>query len=310
MEIIFLLLVILASFAVLLKSADYIIFGITNYAKKLGLSDAIIGLIVVSMAASSPEIITSISGFLVGDLGVALGTIIGSNMVHLTLIIGTLSLIGKKINLSSEIFQDAKLIIFCLFALPFILMSDGTLSRIDGIILVVCFFGYLGFLWKKEGTLGKIKKNVKLEMLYKDAIVFLGSLIALLIAGQILVYGVVNLSNALNVSSYFISLVLIGIGSTLPDFIVCLQSIKQKHQGVGVGDLLGSTMIELLLFLGIVAIIKPLVIEWTSVMTAAAFLIISFGLLLIFLQKKIVTWKHGLVMVGIYLLFIVMQYFV
>ncbi|MBI5065030.1 sodium:calcium antiporter [Candidatus Woesearchaeota archaeon] len=310
MEIIFLSLVILASFAVLLKSADYIIFGITNYAKKLGLSDAIIGLVIVSMAASSPEIITSISGFLVGDLGVAMGTIIGSNMVHLTLIIGTLSLIGKKINLSSEIFKDAKLIIFCLFILLFILMSDGTLSRIDGIILLACFFGYLGFLWKKEGTLGKIKKNVKLDRLYMDALVFLGSLISLLIAGQILVYGVVNLSNALNVSSYFIALVLIGVGSTLPDFMVCLQSIKQKHQGVGVGDLLGSTIIEFLLFFGIVAVIKPLVIEWTSVMIAAAFLIVSFGLLLIFLQNKVVTWKHGLVMVGIYLLFIGLQYYI
>ncbi len=309
MEVILLLLIIAASLAILLKSADHIILGISKYAKILGLSDALIGLLVVSMAASLPEVISSISGLIAGNIEVAAGALIGTNMVHLALVVGVLSLVGKKMNLSCEVLEDSKLLIFGLFILPFIVMSDGVLSRPDGLLLLGSFIIYVVFLWEKEGTLGKIKKNVKLEKIWKEVLIFAGGLVALLIAGRVLVYGVVNLSAALQISTYFITLIIIGIGSALPDFVVGLQSVFRKHQEIGIGDFIGSTMLQFLLYLGVVALIHPLTIDFKNTILAAIFLITSMGVLLLFLNKKEITWKHGLILIGIYLLFIGSQFY-
>lgn len=306
--LIFYSIVILASIILLFKAAELIVYGISNYAKKLGLSDAIIGLVVVAMAASLPEMIASVTGLAIDENDVALGTIIGTNMVHTALVVGLLSIIGKKMNLECKILDRSKLMIWALFVLPFILMSDGMLSRADGIILVAAFIGYIAVLWKKEGTLGKIKKNIQLKTIYKDSIVFIGSLLALLIAGAILVFGAVRFAGVLKIPAYFISIVVIGAGSAIPDLAVGLKSVFQKHQEIGIGDILGSTMIEFLLFFGIVSIIQPLKIDISNILIAGIFLISSVTLLLYFLRRKFMTWKEGLLMVGIYVAFVVVEW--
>ncbi|MEK6858175.1 MAG: hypothetical protein AABX39_06315 [Nanoarchaeota archaeon] len=306
--LIFYIVVILASIVLLFKAADLIVYGISNYAKKLGLSDAIIGLVVVAMAASLPEMIASVTGLAIDEIDVTLGTIIGTNMVHAALVVGLLSIIGKKMNLECEILDKSKLLIWALFVLPFILMSDGMLSRADGIILVAGFIAYITVLWKKEGTLGRMKKNVTFKTIYKDSIIFIGSLLALLIAGALLVFGGVRFANLLDIPAYFISLVVIGLGSAIPDLAVGLKSVFQKHQEIGIGDILGSTMIEFLLFFGVVAIFHPLKIDVSNILTAGIFLITSMTLLMYFLKKKVMTWKEGLIMVGIYLLFVVVEW--
>src|SRR3990167_10348197 len=98
-------LVILASLVLLYLSADYLVDGISNYAKKLGLSDAIIGLVVVAMAASAPEIISSLSGFASGKTSVGIGTILGTNIIHAAFALGLVALVMGKIKLEPTIFS-------------------------------------------------------------------------------------------------------------------------------------------------------------------------------------------------------------
>lgn len=310
MQIIWLILIIIASLVLILKSADYIILSISRYAKTLGLSDAIIGLLVVSFATSSPELITSLSGLIAGNASLTMGTLIGNNMVHLALIMGLFSILGKKINLKCKVLEKSKFLIFGLFILPFILMSDGVLSRADGLLLFGSFITYLIYLWQKEGTLGKIKKKVKLDLIWRDALIFIGGIVTLFIASQLLVYGVIHLSRILKISTYFVALTVIGFGLTVDDLAVIFKSLRKKHHEIGLGNIIGSVMIEFLFFLGIAALIKPLIIPLWSVLTASIFLISSMGFLLIFLKNKVLTWKGGLTLVIIYLLFLVTQYFV
>ncbi len=160
---IFFVSVIVASLLILSRSANWIIYGITRYAKKLGLSDALIGLFVISLAASLPEIIAAIMGLIMGAEDITFGTLIGTNMVHLALVTGVLSLVGKKISLECKILEKSKLLILGLLILPFLLMSDGELTRPDGILLITGFLLYLFVLWKKEGSFGQIKKVVNLK---------------------------------------------------------------------------------------------------------------------------------------------------
>ena len=179
--IVFNLIVLIASVFILFKAADYLILGISNYARKLGLSDAIIGLIVVAFAASLPEMIASIAGF-AEDVAVGFGAILGSNMVHAGLALGLLAIFAKKLPIGKSVFQKNKILIWLFLMLPFaLLIMDGELGRIDGVILILIFVLYIGRLIHLEGKTGKVKKKVKLKRVWRDAAIFLGCLAAMIL---------------------------------------------------------------------------------------------------------------------------------
>jgi cation:H+ antiporter len=296
--------VILASLFILFKAADLLVEGISGYAHKLGLSDAIIGLLVVSMAASAPEIISSVTGFLSGHGGVGFGTIIGANMVHVGFALGILALFGRRASLEAGIFSRHKLMMWAALMLPLLLALDGELSRVDGVLLIAVFALYLVNLWRIEGTMGKLKKNVKLKSLWRDAFIFLGCLAAILLAGRWLVFSAVGLADVFDIPAYFVALTIIGVGTTMPDIAVELKALFKQHAAIGLGDLLGSLTIELLLFFGIISIIRPLQVSVPTVLNAFIFLALSITTLMLLMRKNVMTWKHGLLFLGYYVAFI------
>lgn len=299
--------VLLISMCILFKSADLIVLGISDYAKKLGLSDYLIGLIVVAMAASMPEVISGLMGLAMNDIGVMFGTILGTNMVHLALVTGLLMIIGKKMEMEVALLKDIRLFLWIILLLPFLLLSDSVLSRADGIILVTAFCAYLVTLWKKEGTLGKIKKKVYLKTFWQDAVVFVGSLMALLLAGRYLVFSSIQLANYYAIPPYLLALTVIAIGAALPDFAVGIKSVLKGHHEVGVGEVLGSTVLELLLFFGIVAIVKPIHIDFNTIIVPSIFLVISATYMIFLMGKKYATRNHGLIFLGLYFIFVTIE---
>ncbi|MBI4016425.1 MAG: sodium:calcium antiporter [Candidatus Aenigmarchaeota archaeon] len=300
-------LVLAASLYILYKSADLIVYGISDYAKKLGLSDAIIGLVVVAMAASAPEIISALTGFLEGNSSVGFGSILGANMVHVGFALGMLALVGKKVQLESTIFKKQKLFMWGVLMLPFLLSLDGVLSRVDGVLLIAAFAAYIGRLWHIEGTLGKLKKNVQLKRLWRDAFIFLGAFAALMLAGRWLVFTSINIASYFGLPSYFIALTVIGIGTTIPDMAIELRSLFTKKATIGLGDLLGSLMIELVLFFGILSILKPLIVDIKIVLNSLIFLSGSITVIMILMRGKEITRKHGLLLLGLYALFMLVE---
>ncbi len=299
--------VLVASFYILFKSADLIVYGISDYAKRLGLSDAIIGLVVVAMAASAPEMISSLTGFLTGQEGVGFGTILGSNMVHVGFALGLLCLLGKKIKLEPNIFTKQRLLMWAMLMLPFLLALDGQLSRVDGVLLIAGFGFYLARLWRIEGTLGRLKKNVQFKNIWRDALIFMLALAALLLAGRWLVFSSIQISAYYNIPPYFIALTIIGIGTTIPDFAVEIRSLFKAHASIGLGDLLGSLMIELLLFFGIVSLIKPIQVNVVQVLNALLFLAGLITIVMFWMKRKELTWKHGIFLLSCYAIFLAIE---
>jgi len=297
-------LVVLGSLFVLFKAADLLVEGISGYAKKLGLSDAIIGLVVVAMAASSPEIISSLTGFLSGQGSVGFGAIIGSNMVHVGFALGILAIVGRSRPLEVGIFSQQKLMMWAALMLPLLLALDGQLSRVDGVLLVLAFCLYIARVWQIEGTLGRMRKHVELKTLWRDAFIFLGCLVAVLLAGRWLVFSSVGLAQEFDIPAYFIALTIIGVGTTMPDIAVELRSLFRARATIGLGDLLGSLMIELLLFFGIVSIVRPLDVNVLTVANAFFFLALSMTTLMVIMRGKTLTWKHGLLFLAYYVVFI------
>src|SRR5574341_573421 len=300
--------VLLASFYILFKSADLIVYGISHYARRLGLSDAITGLVVVAMAASAPEIISSLTGFLTGHEGIGFGTILGSNMVHVGFALGLLCLIGKKIKLEPSIFTKQKLLMWSLLMLPFVLAIHGSgFSRIDGLIMIAALVAFMVMLWKMEGKTGHIKRQVEFKNIWRDAAIFMLALAALILAGRWLVFSSIQIASYFNVPAYFIALTIIGIGTTIPDFAVEIRSLFKAHANIGLGDLLGSLMIELLLFFGIVAVITPIKVDMAQALNAMIFLALGITVVMFWMNKKQLTWKHGLAFLALYAIFLAIE---
>jgi cation:H+ antiporter len=299
--------VILLSLFVLFKAADYLVEGISGYASRLGLSDALIGLLVVATAASAPEVISSLTGFMSGHGTVGFGAIMGSNMVHVGFALGILAIVGRRTGLEAGIFSRQKLLMWGALMLPLLLALDGMLSRVDGVLLLLVFAFYVVHLWRIEGALGRLKKSVRLRYLWRDALVFLGCLAAILLSGRWLVFSSIGLAKEFGIPPYFIALTIIGIGTTMPDIAVELRSLFKAHSAIGLGDLLGSLMIEFLLFFGILAVIHPLEVEIPTVLNAFVFLALSITTLMLLMRTKFLTWKHGFLFLSYYAVFLIIE---
>jgi len=297
----------LASLIILFKAADYLVDGLSGYARKLGVSDALGGLLIVAMAASAPELISSITGFVSGNESIGFGAILGANLGHAGLALGLLAVFGRKVPLEAGIFSRKRLLMWGALMLPLVLALDGQLSRIDGVLLIGAFAAYVYSLWKLESATGKLKKNVPLQHLWKDAFIFLGCLVAVLLSGRWLALSSVGMAQELGIPAYFIALVVIGIGTTMPDLAVELRAVMKKRSAIGLGDLLGSLTIQLLLFFGIISVISPLDVHIPTVLNAFIFLALCITTLMLLMRRKHMTWKHGLLFLAYYAAFIAIE---
>lgn len=301
--LVFHLIIIIASLGVLLKAADLLVYGITDYARKLGLSDYLIGLLVVSIGASAPEFVSSAMGAVANEPGVIFGTILGSNLGGLTLVLGLLAIIGRKITLKCAVLERVEHWILVLGIVPLLLILDGKLSRLEGIVLVAMFAGYVAFLWKKEGKLGKLKKQVRFEHIYQDALIAVGCLLALILSARWLVFSSIEVSHMFSIQPYILAITVIAIAAQVPDFAVGLRSVLRGHTDVAFGDLLGSLIAKALLLLGVLAIIRPIVIEPRVLFPVMAFTVGTLALTTFYAKKKMITFKHGILLLAIYLAF-------
>ncbi len=298
---------VIGSLFIIFKSADYLVDSVSSYSRKLGMSYSLTGLIVVAMAASTPEVFTSLVGALKGEEGIAFGTILGTNMVHLALVVGFLAVLAGRMKIDSELLGKSKLFLWCILMLPFLLLLDGTLSRFDGGILLLAFCLYLVRLWRAEGSLGRIKKNVKITRIWRDGLTFCLGLIALLIASILLVFGASGLARVFHIPPYFIAITVIAVGATLPDFAVAFRAVRKGYAELGIGDTLGSVCIELLLYFGLLGLFHPFAVPLSDIGNALVFLPLSITLLLLLLRRKEMTAAHGVAFLGIYAAFFALE---
>lgn len=297
----------LASLIILAKSADMVVYSISNYAKKLGISDYLIGFLVISIGTAIPELIASITGALVGQGLIVFGTVFGSNLFKIPLL-GLILLITKNIKTKQNVGMSAPIVTLFIIILPLLLFIDGALSKTDGLILIIAFLIYIARLWHGEGQLGKMKKDIELKNIWKDALIFCLALAALLLSARFLVFSSIEISEILNISPYIIGLIVIGIGASAPELTVQIRSIFKHHQDIAFGNVLGSLVANSALVLGLVTIIKPIYIKPSIVLITSIFLITGTLYILITMGKERVNWKHGLVLISFYILFLLAEW--
>lgn len=307
LTLLYLIIIALVSLFVILKSASYAITAIANYAKSTGISDYIIGFLVISIGTSLPELTTAITSSWINKGGLILGNIIGANIIDVFLVLGLMAIIAKKINVKGDIISETiPTIIFMVF-LPIILCLDGNLSRIDGTILLIAYSVYIYLLIRKEGEIGHVKKQVKLKNIVLDMVIFVIALIALLLSVRWLVFSSVMISDISNIPIFIFGLIFVAICTTTPELTVGIKSVLKGRANLGFGDILGAVVTNLSLVLGIAALINPITFNRFDFLTASLFMVFGVFFVVYLIKKEEVNWQHGVIALCIYIVFILYE---
>ncbi len=297
----------LVSLVIVAKSADMVVYSISDYARKLGISDYLIGFLVVSIGTAMPELVAALTGAMAGAGAIVFGTVFGSNLFKIPML-GLILLMTKSIKTKQNVGGNAPIVTLFVILFPLLLVIDGVLSRVDGVILLLAFLVYVARLWHSEGELGKMKENVELKNIWKDVIIFGLALAALLLSARFLVFSSIEVSGMLNISPYIVGLVVIGIGASAPELTVQIRSIFKHKQNLAFGNVLGSLVANSALVLGIVAVIRPVYIEFSTILITSIFMIVGILYSLLIMGKEKVGWKSGIVLVLFYVVFLLAEW--
>lgn len=298
------LLFFLISCLVLAISGHLVVKSLVKVARYYRWREFVIGFILIALATSIPELFVGISSALTQIPSLSLGNIIGSNIINLTLIIGVAALLGKKIKIEKEIEKKDLYYTSVIAILPIILFLDHELSRIDGIILLIAFSLYIFRLITRIGHFKKVSNGVAKKEVPIKLITFIISLIILLISANFVVEYSSLLIIDLALPPILIGLIIVSVGTTLPELSFEVYSILKGFSGMALGNLLGSVVVNSTLVLGITSIILPIQAYFPSFIIGTLFLLINLILFIIFAKtKKEISWKEGIILIILYVIF-------
>lgn len=288
-------------------------------AKYLHWREFIIAFFVMAFAASLPDLFVDLNAVFHGLPELAFGDIIGGNLVDLTLVLAIAVFFSKKgLSAESEMVQKSALFTAVIALLPLLLMLDGALDRIDGIILIGAFFLYSWWIFSKKERFKKTYRSHDIPSIkgFKSFLINLGKitflLVLLLIASQAVVSFAQFFSDTLHISLALVGILIIGLGNAFPEMYFSIISARREENWLVLGDLMGSVIICSTLILGIIAMLSPFTIkDFSPFLIARIFLVVAAVISLIFIKTgKRLTKKEGLLLISIYILFLLTEIFI
>lgn len=315
-----LILIFLFSF-LLVVATDILIINLRSLSQKSRLKKWALTGLILGLATSLPELFVGLSAAFEGKSVLSLGNVIGANIANLSLVIGGAALIGGTVMVGGTFLRRDVFYAFLAATSPMLLLSDRVLSRIDGIILLVLYGFYQLAIFsehpgkdeKKEDKQERLLRKLDYAPIRKAskevAWIFFG-IALLLFSADALVRIAVKFAAAFNISLLLIGLLVISVGTTLPELIFEIEAIHKRQSNMALGNLLGSIVANGTLIIGLVALISPIRIQNLNsyFLSTMAFLII-FGLFYFFIRTKrrLSRWE-GLALLLVYLIFVVVEF--
>jgi len=314
--IIFYIFIFIASCTLLYFSGEWVVRGLMRVARFLGWREFVIAFFVMAFAASLPNLLVGITSALHQIPQLSFGDIAGNNLVALTLGVALATFFAKGgLPAESRTVQTTSIFTVMAAVLPLLLILDGNLSRIDGILLIIFFVFYLIWLFSKKERFTKIYDTHKIPVLKKFKLfikdlgkVILG-IIFLIIATQGIVASAQFFAVNFNLSLILIGVLITGLGSALPEIYFAIASARKGEAWMILGDLMGAIVIPATLVLGIVALICPISnIDFSPFAIARIFLIVSAIFFFFFVRTgRVITKKEAFFLLGIYIAFVLVE---
>ena len=287
-------LILAGGLALILLGANYLVEGASSIAKKFGLSEFIIGVTIVGIGTSSPEMVASIMAAIKGSAEMAIGNVVGSNIFNTLIILGITGLIAPLTMTRSNLKKDipvniivTALLVLMGMNLTIFGLGKDQLSRLDGAIMLCIFLWYILSSFRSGKTENNDEEGIKILPIWLSVLMIVGGLAALIFGGRFFVNGAESIARSLGVSDKFIAITVMAAGTSMPELATSVvAAVKGKGQ-LALGNILGSNIANILLILGISSIISPLSFSGISIVDMTI-LAVSAGLIFLsaFMFKK------------------------
>jgi len=288
------ILILLAGLLLILLGANYLVDGSSSIAKRFGISEFVIGLTIVGIGTSTPEMVVSFLSSFQGKADMAIGNIVGSNIFNTVTILGVTALIAPLTITRSNLRKDIPLNIGVTALLILLGMNltifgygEDKLSRIDGIVLLAIFAWYLYSSFKSDTPDQEDEGDIKVLSVPVSLLMIVGGLAGLIIGGKLFVNSATELAKMFGVSDKFIAITVMAAGTSMPELATCVVAALKGRGQLALGNILGSNISNILLILGGAALINPLSFTGMTTVDLGTILLSSvFILLSAFLFKK------------------------
>jgi K+-dependent Na+/Ca+ exchanger family protein len=316
------ILMLLIGFALILGGANFMTDGSAAVAKRLGITDLVIGLTVVSIGTSAPELVVSLIAAFSGAPSMSIGNIVGSNIFNILVIIGVVAII-KPIKVPPTVLTGdafwmlvSSLAVFIVGLSPELDGSQRVLTRVAGLFFLMFFALYMKNTFdhaKSPSTAdedGGGETKIKELPLWRALVYLFGGLGTLVLGGEWFVDGATGLARALGWSEGLIGLTILAVGTSLPELAASITAALKGLPGLSIGTVVGSCVFNVFFVLGIAGSITPMAfgnigLVDLSVMLAASVLFIVFGF---FIGHRVIKRSEGILMVAIYIAYMVYLY--
>ena len=262
------IILILIGFILLIKGADFLVDGASNIAKRFHIPEIIIGLTIISIGTSMPELFVSITSALDGYSDMAIGNVVGSNIANLLLILGVSSIIN-----SIEFQKETKMIeipLCLVITIIFMIICNvgQDVSKAEGIFLIILFIMFIvytivmaiqGKKFEEQNAEETSLISTKNGSTLKDVICVILGIIGLKIGGDLTVDNAVNVAKFFNLSEKIISVTILAVGTSLPELVTSVSAAIKGKSDIAIGNILGSNIFNMLLIIGVSSVIKPIV---------------------------------------------------
>ena len=309
---------IISGFGLLIWGAERFVHGAAAIANNFGVPPLIIGLTIVGIGTSAPEILISIIAAYGGNPALAVGNALGSNITNIALVLGITAIV-MPITVKSETLRREYPIMFIIMLVALMLVMDEHLGQIDGAILISGLFVMLYWMIQQ----GKKQKHDPLEKEFEQEIPeistqkallwFVIGLVLLIISSRGLVWGSVNIAKAAGISDLVIGLTIVAIGTSLPELAASIVSVLKKEHDMAIGNIIGSNMFNLLVVFGIPGLMSPHIIDPAILVRDFPFMIgLSIALFIMaygFKGQGRINRYEGSLLLGGYVTYMIVLYY-
>lgn len=296
---------LILGFVLLVKGADFFVEGSSSVARRFKIPSVVVGLTIVAMGTSAPEAAVSVTASLAGNNDIALSNVIGSNIFNLLVVIGTCSIM-KGVDTPTDILKRDLPTNIAATALLLLFISNKIISRLEGIILLVCVMVYL-IVVVKHALKNRTKDEEGDEILSPilSVIYIIGGLCAIVIGGDLVVDNASLIAVTFGLSETLVGLTIVAMGTSLPELVTSVVATRKGETGLALGNAVGSCLLNVLFILGISAALSPINGSVEAIIDAAILLFITI-LSYIFARSDAKTLRReGIVCLVLYVLYMI-----
>ena len=284
--------------------------GAAAIGRHFGVSPIIIGLTIVSVGTSSPELAATLAGVFQGAPAISFGNVVGSNIANLGLVLGLTALIWP-LQIAARFIRREVPIMLAVSAATFVVVADGFIGRVEGILLLVCLLVYLRSLMSSnetpdvEAEFDRAFGEERQTIWWSLVAILVG--IGLLVGGaQVLIQGAVGLARSIGVSERVIGLTIVAFGTSLPELASCVVAAIRREGDLVLGNLIGSNIFNVLFILGTTATIRPFLVDTRAVWPdLIAMMIVSFLAWILLRTGRKLGRYEGLLLMATYVAYVI-----